>query len=161
MSIWDSCSYIEDLNWRFEYFFAADLSEYELGELLSQGWRKFGIYFFRPNCVNCYDCVPLRVVADDFLPTKSQRRVLKKGSNIKVRFEPLKFREEIYDIYKDHSENRFGKETDLNDFLNNFYIESCKSIQSEYYLNDKLIGVGFLDIADDALSSVYYIFDTK
>ena len=118
------------------------------------------MYYFRPKCDDCYDCIPIRVLADKFKPTRSQKRILKKNSEITVKFNPLKYSDKIYEIYRDHSENRFGKETDIEDFIANFYSESCPSLQSEYYLNDELIAVGFLDMSNKSLSSIYFIFKT-
>ncbi|MFC1671337.1 arginyltransferase, partial [Spirochaetota bacterium] len=50
--------------------------------------------------------------------------------------------------------------TDIEDFMANFYSESCPSVQSEYYLKDQLIAVGFLDMSSKSLSSIYFIFKT-
>jgi len=154
-----NCTYLDNRQWRFEYFFAHDLNKEEMDILLSQGWRKFGAYFFRPNCNNCHDCIPIRVCVNEFMPSKSQRRALKKTSEISVVFKDLEFRDEIFDIYCDHSLKRFGKiESDLEDFLTSFYSQTCPSLQSEFYLNDELIAVGFLDYGDASLSSVYFIY---
>ena len=154
------CAYIPGRMCRFEYFFAYDLTGDDLEELLSRGWRKFGEYYFRPCCDSCRECVPLRVLAQEFNPTKSQRRVMRSCEGIDVRFNELEFRYEIFDIYRDHSLNRFGKDSDENEFFATFYTKSCPSIQSEYYLGEELIGVGFIDVSREALSSVYYIYKT-
>ena len=42
----------------------------------------------------------------------------------------------------------------------NFYSPSTPSLQSEFYINGELIGLGFLDRGKDCLSSVYFIYDT-
>ncbi len=154
------CAYLPEKMWRFEYFFATDLNPGELEELLSRGWRKFGDYFFRPRCDDCRECVPIRVIAGDYRPTKSQKRTARKCRDVKVRFTELSYREEIFDIYRDHSMSRFGKETDPNEFIGAFYNPSCPCLQSEYFLDDELVAVGFLDRAEESLSSVYFIFKT-
>jgi arginine-tRNA-protein transferase len=161
LSHFSECSYIEDLEWRFEYFFAYELNYDDLDRLLAKGWRKFGIYYFRPNCVKCFKCIPLRVPVKDFTPSRSQRRVLRKAEKIRIEFKPLTYRDEIFEIYRDHSLNRFGREVDLETFISTFYTETCPAMQSEYYLDDELIGVGFLDISSQAFSSVYFIFKTR
>jgi len=153
-----SCSYLPDKMCRFEYFFALDLNEKELNMLLEKGWRKFGVYYFRPTCTGCRDCVPLRVVVDDYIPSKSQRRVAHNGSDVRVRYNHLNFREEIYDIYRDHSLTRFGTATEKDDFISTFYTQTCPTIQSEYYVGRDLVAVGFLDRSSEALSSVYFFY---
>lgn len=155
------CTYIPDRLCRVEYFFAYDLTGDDLEELLSRGWRKFGEYYFRPRCGDCRECVPLRVLVREFTMTKSQRRVAKKCKDITVRFRELEYRDEIFEIYRDHSLKRFNKESDENEFFAAFYTRSCPSIQSEYYIGNELIGVGFLDISRSGLSSVYYIYKSS
>ena len=161
LSDFSECSYFPEKRWRFEYFFGAGLSEEELNELLENGWRKFGFYYFRPDCVECFECAPIRVLTEKFKPSKSQRRVLRKNQMIEVKYGPLVYKNRIYEIYRDHSIKRFNKESDEESFYTSFYTLSCPSMQSEYYLEDKLIGVGFLDRSNVSLSSVYFVFDTE
>lgn len=155
------CPYLPEKEMQFKYFFAKGLNESELDHYLSRGWRKFGLYYFKPECPGCTDCIPIRIPVEDFKPSRSQRRILKKSPQIEVKFNRLQFREEIFELYKDHSLNRFGKESDIEDFMNSFYMESCPTMQSEYYLEDELIAVGFLDYSEHGLSSIYFIYNTS
>jgi arginine-tRNA-protein transferase len=152
------CSYIKEKKWQFAYFFAAELSPHELDMLLSFGWRKFGLYYFKPICKDCRECIPLRIKTKELILSKSQKRVIRDCKDIRVDFKDLEYRDEIFEIYKDHSYNRFGKSSDSEDFYNSFYTQSCPSIQSEYYVDNKLAGVGFIDISSNALSSVYFVY---
>ncbi len=154
------CPYIAGRKWRFSYFFASDVTGDELNYILSRGWRKFGMYYFKPMCRGCRECIPIRLKTGEIKSTKSQRRVLKKCSNIKVEFRDLECRDEIYEIYRVHSLGRFGRESNYEDFCSSFYTRSCPSIQSEYYIDNRLAGIGFLDISTEALSSVYFIYHT-
>ncbi len=154
------CHYLSHETWRFEYFFAKGLNHDELEWFLSRGWRKFGLYYFRPACPTCRKCQPIRVRVRDFYLTGSQKRLSRKNSGIRECFGPLCFSHRVYDLYKDHS-TRFEKQTtDLKEFISSFYTESCPAIQSEYYVGDTLAGVGFLDHSSQGLSSVYFVYDT-
>ncbi|MBE9536903.1 MAG: arginyltransferase [Proteobacteria bacterium] len=154
------CPYLTDKNKQFEYFFAHRLTGEEIARLLAEGWRKFGVYYFRPACPECRECIPIRIPADTFSPSKSQRRNLRKNSNMEVRFVSPEFNSRVYEIYRKHSRERFGDETSLEDFIHTFYTPSCPSIQSEYYLEGELLAVGFLDMGNNCLSSVYFVYDT-
>ncbi len=160
MSTCNNCSYVADREWCFEYFFATDLLPAELEAYLARGWRKFGAYYFRPQCKSCSECIPLRVIVPEFVPSKSQRRVLKKGKAVRVEFKPLEYRKEIFEIYRIHSRDRFNQHSNEDEFIESFYTPSCPSLQSEYYLEDQLVAVGFLDRSDRSLSSVYFVYDT-
>ncbi len=157
------CSYIEGISTNMTYFFAEDLNSIELDYILENGIRKFGKFFFINSCPNCMKCTPIRIVVDDFIITKEWRRVIKKNSDIKMEIRELSFREEIFEIYRDHS-TRFEKSSeniDVENFKESFFDSSCPSLQMEYYLNGELIAVDFLDISSRGLSSVYFIFKTK
>jgi len=154
------CSYLPQAEKQFRYFFAQQVTSQEISYVLARGWRKFGLYYFRPVCPQCRQCIPIRVRVDRFKPTKSQRKNLRKNQQIVVKFGPLTFQESIYEIYKDHSTNRFNQEHTLDGFLFNFYTPSCPTLQSEFYLDGKLIAAGFLDVGSDCLSSTYFVFDT-
>lgn len=155
----EPCPYLAGRQKRFEYFFAVSLSDRELTELLESGWRKFGPYFFRPSCPGCRSCVPLRVPVGEFVPSRSQKRVLRRNRDLRVRFGPLRFDERVYQLYLSHSSVRFGLGSSRDEFASHFYLPSCPVLQSEVFLGDELIAVGFLDQGSDALSSVYFCFD--
>lgn len=155
-----TCPYLPEQMARNEYFFAIELTELEIDDLLKEGWRKFGWYFFRPACKNCRACVPLRVLINDFKPSRSQRKVLQKNSDINMKVSTLSFREEIYELYIKHSHVRFNQKTEKNEFLESFFNPAGPALQTEYYLEEKLIAVGFLDIGVEGISSVYFIYDT-
>ena len=155
------CPYLPDRKKQIRYFLASELNESDISFLLAKGWRKFGVYFFQPSCPDCRECIPVRVLCDEFKPSKSQRRNLKKNSNIDVVFGPLKYSERAFEIYKDHSKQRFSQKCNLEEFISGFFSPSVPSLQSEYYLDGELIGLGFLDKGEDCLSSVYFIYDTK
>ena len=53
----------------------SDLSHY--------GFRRSGKNFYRPYCDKCQACTPIRVDAQKFTPSKSQKRLLKKNAGIK------------------------------------------------------------------------------
>lgn len=103
------CPYLPNRKKRIKYFLASGLDESEISFLLEKGWRKFGIYFFQPSCPDCRECVPFRVISDEFKPSKSQRRNLKKNKNTDVVFGPLKFSERAFEIYQNHSNQRFSQ----------------------------------------------------
>lgn len=155
------CPYLENRFMRLAFFYATEVSDSELDELISGGWRKFGMYFFRPQCIGCSSCIPIRVPVDSFRMSKSQRWLWRRNSDIQVRLEQNASFFELYEIYQDHSLNRFGTMSNEEEFKYNFFIKSCRSAYSLYYLHGMLIAAGFLDLSSNALSSVYFIYRTK
>lgn len=153
------CPYLPGRRKRYEYFFAGGLDGRELSHLLAEGWRKFGPFFFRPDCPECRRCIPVRVPVGEFNPSRSQRRLLRRNQELKATFGPLRMQERIFEIYQKHSHVRFSQEAVMDDFLFNFYLPSCPSLQTEIHAGEELIGVGFLDVGEDCLSTVYFCYD--
>jgi arginine-tRNA-protein transferase len=143
-----------------EYFFATALSEIEFNELLIRGWRRFGMYFFKPSCNVCFECVPIRVRVNEFVPTKSMLRVINKNKDTVFKLEELKYSDEVYEIYREHSIDRFGKKTNKDDFKMSFFQFAVPAFLSKYYVNDKLVGAGILDKSNEAFSSAYFMYKT-
>ena len=154
-----NCPYIKGKLFIQEFFYAYELNEREFDEFLNAGWRRFGLYFFRPVCNDCKACIPIRISCSGFTTTKSQRRVIKKNIHTEVRLSPPFYSDEIFEIYRKHSKVKFGQESEISRFKESFFTAAVPSAQSEYYINGKLIGVGFIDISLNALSSVYFIYD--
>lgn len=155
------CPYLPEKTLVYEQFFADGMSDDEMGWFLSRGWRKFGHYFFRPACPGCQQCIPLRIDVDLFAPSRSQRRVLRKCSCVQVDFTPIRYSRELFDIYDIHSRNRFNEDHGFEHFAYTLLASGCRSTLSRYWLAGRLVGAGFLDIGNNALSSVYFVYDTS
>lgn len=131
-------------------------------QLLPRGFRRGGEDAYRPNCANCNACQSLRVVVDEFVPTKSQRRILAKNKDIE-----LKFRQDpqphYFDLYARYISHRHAngsmfppKEDTLASFTNCTWLDR---VFIEGYLDNKLISVAVCDSVTDALSAVYTFFE--
>lgn len=153
------CPYLPDRWFVQEYFFAAGLDAVEFGQLLSAGWRRFGRFFFRPRCPECRLCVPIRIPVRRLEASRSQRRVVRRGAAIESTICHLEPRDEIWSIYEKHSDRQFGRDSDRNDFEKTFFEPAVPAFQMEYRYGKTLAGLGFLDVADQGGSSVYFVFD--
>ena len=55
----------------------------ELNDLLTHGgFRRSQSIAYRPACETCRACVSVRVVADDFQPTRSMRRIQERNDDL-------------------------------------------------------------------------------
>lgn len=155
----DQCPYLKEKLWRQEYFVASELDEEQFQTLLDRRYRRFGAVFFRPCCPDCLKCRPIRIDVHKFTASRSQKRVIRKNSDTRVKFGMLEPRRELYDIYVKHSRERFEQESNEEEFIRNFYTPVVPSFQSEFFIDGKLAGFGILDMSSTGLSSVYYCFD--
>jgi len=152
---------LKDKKSRIEYFFATAVNSEEFNDKLCAGWRRFGYFFFRPNCEVCFACIPIRIDVSALTPSRSQRRIIRKNTDTKVNFTNLRYTEEIFSIYKEHSWDRFQQDTTKEHFVESFYTNAVPALQSEYYIEGELAAVGFIDMSSEAMSSVYFFYKTK
>lgn len=158
-----SCPYIKGEKFRQRYAILNDLTPYDFDMLIINGWRHFGYYFFMPNCETCNSCMPIRTMISDFTPTKSQRRNLKKNNSIvEVEFVEPQYSDEIYSVYEKHSKVKFEQESTVKDFKESFFADAIRgnSKLSLFRVDGILVGIGFLDMSEQGISSVYFCYDT-
>ena len=79
------CSYLPDRAARLEFIELKDAHSMGMA-LFSQfsrlGFRRSGQHLYRPLCLHCQRCITTRVPVQDFIPSRSQRRVLQRGQGI-------------------------------------------------------------------------------
>ena len=131
--------------------------------LINEGFRRSGPYVYKPNCISCNACVPIRLLASKFIASRSQKRAAKYLEKLTVKILPLKFNEEHYELYVHYQNKRHldtGKSEDEIGDYNDFLIKSnVESKIVEFRLGNKLKIVTIVDIVDDGLSAVYTFYD--
>jgi len=141
------------------------LSGEELDASLAQGDRRVGRMLYRTQCPTCSACEPLRVLVQDFKPSKSQRRVGRKNQDIKVTVGPAVFSEERLKLYNRHKVER-GLSRDgkmmTQEGYEGWFLRSCAdTVELCFELDGRLAGVSIVDVGARDSSSVYHYFDPE
>lgn len=142
------------------------LSPVEFGKRLRGGDRRQGFVLYRPSCPRCAACEPIRLSAKDYEPSRSQRRILKRGDReLSMKIGPPVVegrRVQIYNAHKAARDLRDGQPPIDQDGYRDFLVATCcDTFEVSYYVGDKLIGVSIVDRSDDALSAVYCCYDPE
>ncbi len=153
------CSYSSERESLTYVFWVENMPSEIYEAIISRGFRRSGFCFYRNLCLDCRSCIPIRVDAQKFKPSKSQRRVLRKNQDVRITRHPVSFDHEGFLLYQKYCVQRHDSVKDKDDYIQ-FLIESpVPTDMMRYYVEEHLIGIGWTDILPNSLSSVYFAFD--
>ena len=166
------CSYLPGKTARSQVATPSHLIHADLyGELVNAGFRRSGLYTYRPYCDECNACTATRIPVSRFEPNRSQRRSWKKHAGLDIRVLNLGYQEEHYQLYQ-HYQNERHADSDLDQDNHDQYMQFL--LQSR--VNSRVVEfrdgpqdphpgrlrmVSMIDILDQGISSVYTFFDAS
>ena len=149
----------------------------ELNDLLTHGgFRRSQSIAYRPACETCRACVSVRVVAEDFRPTRSMRRNLERNNDLVGEMRVAVPTSEQYAVFRSYldARHRDGGMADMSvlDYAMMVEDSHVETRMVEYRRRGpdsaingrgtgKLLAVALTDVLSDGLSMVYSCFDAE
>ncbi|MEC7964043.1 MAG: arginyltransferase [Pseudomonadota bacterium] len=132
--------------------------------LSKQGFRRSQNVLYRPSCTDCAACLSARINVDNFTPNKTQRRTLRRNSNLVRRATSAWATEEQFDLFRRYLDSRHadGGMADMDVFEFAAMIEETPIRTRVIEYADKttgdLVAVCLTDLLEDGTSMVYSFY---
>jgi len=133
------------------------------GHALAMGFRRSGTHVYRPHCLECAACRPVRIRVADFRPNRAQARCVRRNADLEVAIRPAKRSDENFALYKRYLAARHAgggmdraEPADFDAFLAGPW---SPTRLLEFRRDGRLLAVAVVDVVGDALSAVYTWYD--
>jgi arginine-tRNA-protein transferase len=162
-----ACGYLPEQTWQLEYEYVGTMAPAEYMQRLRAGWRRFGHVLFHNRCPVCTRCRSLRVLMRGFRPDRSQRRCRKLNDEaVSIEIGPptaSRAKLLLYDRFHTYQSEHKGwplhPAKDVASYAESFVDNPFPTQEWCYYLDRRLIGVGYVDDLPGGLSAIYFFYD--
>jgi len=134
------------------------------GQLARAGFRRTHGFAYRPACPGCNACVPVRVPAAAYAPSKSLRRVARRNTDLQVTCHPPRATGEQYALFARYIAARHGDgemrhmaEADFAQMIEDTPVPG--GVAEWRTPEGRLCAALLYDELDDGASAVYSFFD--
>jgi len=143
----------------------------KLNDTLSkQGFRRSQNVLYRPSCAECSACMSARIRVADFVPSRTQGRLLRKNRDLRRNATSPWATEDQFSLFRRYLDNRHAQggmaDMDIFEFAAMIEETPIRSRVIEYTRpagqgqdNRPLAAVCLTDVFDDGLSMVYSFYD--
>lgn len=159
------CSYIDGREARSQVAAPTHLIDAATySQLVEKGFRRSGLFTYRPHCDTCQACLPIRVDTERFKPSRTQGKIWRRHQHLHASNAPLEFQLEHFELYRRYVATRHagaGMDDDDQSQYSQFLLTSrVDTTLIEFRDDDGVLQmVSIIDILEAGLSAVYTFFN--
>ncbi len=165
------CPYLPGRRERKVFTHLVGMEAAELNDVLTRnGFRRSQNIAYRPSCPGCSSCISVRVPVRRFCPNRTQRRIIRRNSDLLAEENPPRISTELYQLFRRYIVSRHGNGSmaDMNvldftamveeTFVDSRLITYRRRIDTEEGPAGELLACCLTDVHDDGLSMVYSFY---
>lgn len=167
-----ACPYLPGRQERKVFTELSGANAVELNDALGKiGFRRSQGVAYRPSCIDCSSCVSVRVVANEFIPNSSQKKLIKRHSDLEVTKCRPWATEEQFALLRCYLSSRHPgggmsgmDEIDYADMVEQSPVNTHVIEYREPSVAGRpgrLVGACLVDTQDDGFSMIYSFFETS
>lgn len=153
----------------YGFYWNEDLPADFLDFLLNDGYRRCGAFYYKMKCAACRQCISYRLKMASFRPSRSQRRVFRRGQHLHFSVSRPRLTPEKEEIYQDylacqHADTPLTGAHDPLEVMHLQMYEHIFSSTAEFELrtpDSDLVAFGILDLGKECASAVYNVFNPR
>jgi arginine-tRNA-protein transferase len=130
------------------------------------GFRRSHHLAYRPACVGCVACVPVRIPVDEFAPSRSLRRIQRLNLDVDIQMVEPRATLEHFRLF-----TRYQRQRHVDSDMASMTFGDFRAMMEDTPVASRVIelrkgqgaflGACLLDVLDDGLSAVYSFFDPE
>lgn len=165
------CPYLKGREERKVFSYLGGPAAPQLNSILTKrGFRRSQNIIYMPACDGCRACTPVRIVAEEFEPTRSRRRTLKRNSDLIRRLKAPKATSEQFSVLRAYLDDRHHDggmaEMTVLDYASMVEETAVDTMIVEYWKRgadgtEQIIAAALTDRLNDGLSMVYSFFEPE
>jgi arginine-tRNA-protein transferase len=160
-----SCSYLAEQSERLVFTLPDQpLSPALYQQLMNYNFRRTGQQLYRPYCSSCQACQAVRIAAEHFVISTSQRKLLNKAKKAQWHYRVIPAGDgmQYLDLYQQYIRGKHAggvmDPPDPEHLFSMFHCDWLDILVLEQYQQEQLVGVMILDQLPDGLSAVYSFY---
>lgn len=165
------CSYLPQRIARSQVATPSERVDHEVySDLIAQGFRRSGVFAYRPHCDQCDACISVRLDSRNFQASRSQQRTWHRLSGLQTRVLAPHYSAQHYALYLKYQRARHpkgGMDDDAPEQYRQYLLASRVNTrlvefwQMQADRAPELVMVSIMDLVRDGLSAVYTFFDPE